>query len=823
MPRQLLAAYPKESQRYDEMLAAPLVPRAHWEGLLEQLVVSTPDQMRRRVQYVDRQIHENGVTYNVYADPKGMDRPWELDVLPLIIAPEEWQVIEAAIAQRAKLLNLILADLYGEQRLLREGRLPPALVYGHAGFLRPCCGTQAPGNVFLHLYAADLARSPDGRWWVLADRTQAPSGAGYALENRLVISRAFPDLFRDLKVHHLASFFRTLQDSLAHWAPHGDEAPFIVVLTPGPNNETYFEHTYLARYLGFTLVEGHDLTVRNGYVWLKTLSGLRRVHGILRRLDDDFSDPVELRSDSALGVPGLTQAARRGNVLIANALGANILETGALLGFLPGLSAHLLGEPLAMPSVGTWWCGEESALGEVIERLDSLVVKQAFPQLRFDPVFGGDLDAAGRDKLIAAIRAHPHNFVAQELVRLAQAPVWDHGHAHQIHARPVGLRVFAAASPEGYAVMPGGLTRVASTADVRILSMQRGGSSKDTWVTSDRPVSTFSLLRRATTLKDIVRSGPNLSSRTAENLFWFGRYAERCDDVARLLRVTLDRLFRDNEPGQDAEWAALIGLCEQVGLIDPDAEANIETLLMGAIVDSGEAATLAANLRHLFRIAFNLRERLSLDQWRTINRLVQDLGQLPPKSMPLREAFALLDRTVLALTTLSGFHLDGMTRDQGWRFLSLGRRIERLHFLTVSLRGALTHGEPAELEWLLELADSIITYRSRYGARPERLPTFDLLLLDAGNPRSVMFQMAGIRTYIERMADQFGPFADDTLAPAMLELQTCNLERLLATSAGSRWLDDLLGRIGISALKLSDNLALRFFSHVETGHTQLSL
>ncbi|MGB0126829.1 MAG: circularly permuted type 2 ATP-grasp protein, partial [Rhodocyclaceae bacterium] len=601
------------------------------------------------------------------------------------------------------------------------------------------------------------------------------------------------------------------------------EAPFIVVLTPGPNNETYFEHTYLARYLGFTLVEGHDLTVRNGCVWLKTLSGLRRVHGILRRLDDDFSDPVELRSDSALGVPGLTQAARCGNVLIANALGANILETGALLGFLPGLCEHLLEEPLAMPSVGTWWCGEESALEEVIDKLDTLVVKQAFPQLRFDPVFGRDLDRPGRDKLIAAIRAHPHNYVAQELVQLAQAPVWDHGHAHQLHARPVGLRVFAAASPEGYAVMPGGLTRVASTADVRVLSMQRGGSSKDTWVTSDRPVSTFSLLRRATTLKDIVRSGPNLSSRTAENLFWFGRYAERCDDIARLLRVTLDRLFRDSEASQDTEWAALMALCEQVGLLKLEADANVETLLIGAIVDDDEAATLAANLRHLFRIAFNLRERLSLDQWRTVNRMVQDLGHSSPKSLPLREAFALLDRTVLALTTLSGFHLDGMTRDQGWRFLSLGRRIERLHFLTVGLRGALGHADPAELEWLLELADSIITYRSRYGARPERLPTFDLLLLDAGNPRSVIFQMAGIRTYVERMADQFGPFADDALAPAMLELQTCNLERMLDTSAGIQWLDGLLERIGAGALKVSDNLALRFFSHVEAGHSNLSL
>lgn len=329
MPRQLLAAYPKKSQRYDEMLQAPQVPRAHWERLFQQLVSASPDQMRRRLQYVHRQINENGVTYNVYADPQGADRPWELDILPFIIATEDWRRIEAAVSQRAKLLNLILADLYGEQRLLTQGWLPPALVYGHAGFLRPCRGTLSPGGIFLHLFAADLARSPDGGWWVLADRTQAPSGAGYALENRLVISRVFPELFRDLKVHHLAGFFRTLQDSLSHWAPHGDEQPFVVLLTPGPANETYFEHAYLARYLGFPLVEGHDLTVRNGYVWLKTLSGLKRVHGILRRLDDDFSDPVELRSDSALGVPGLTQAARRGNVLIANALGANVLETGA--------------------------------------------------------------------------------------------------------------------------------------------------------------------------------------------------------------------------------------------------------------------------------------------------------------------------------------------------------------------------------------------------------------------------------------------------------------------------------------------------------------
>ncbi|MGH8705420.1 MAG: circularly permuted type 2 ATP-grasp protein, partial [Burkholderiales bacterium] len=418
MPRELLADYPPATARYDEMLAAPHAPRAHWQHLFQQLAAASPEAMRERVQWVQRQVRENGVTYNVYADAEGADRPWELDMLPLILPAEEWAGIEEAIAQRATLLNRILLDVYGAQRLLAEGLLPPALVFGHAGYLRPCRGIEAPGGVMLHLYATDLARSPDGRWWVVDDRTQAPSGAGYALENRLVVSRLFDDLFRELKVQRLAGFFATLRDSLAHWAPAGGEAPFAVLLTPGPHNETYFEHTYLARYLGIPLVEGNDLTVREGRVWLKTLSGLQRVHAILRRLDDDYCDPLELRGDSALGIAGIVDAVRRGNVLIANALGANLLESGALLGFLPRLCERLLGEPMKMPSVATWWCGEPAALEDVIAKLEQLVIKGAYPQMRVEPMFGEDLDERGRKRVTAMLRAHPSLYVAQELVQL---------------------------------------------------------------------------------------------------------------------------------------------------------------------------------------------------------------------------------------------------------------------------------------------------------------------------------------------------------------------------------------------------------------------
>jgi uncharacterized circularly permuted ATP-grasp superfamily protein/uncharacterized alpha-E superfamily protein len=831
MPRQLLAAYPQDSARFDEMLAAPFEAREHWRPLFDTLVAAPPEQMRQRLTHVQQQIRENGVTYNVYADPRGADRPWELDLLPLVVSAEEWAGIEAAVIQRAALLDRILADIYGEQRLVREGLLPPALVHGHAGFLRPAHGIAPVGGVHLHLYAADLARSPDGRWWVIDDRTQAPSGAGYALENRLIISRVFPELFRDLRVHHLADFFGILRDSLAHWAPTNQEAPLIVLLTPGPYNETYFEHAYLARYLGFPLVEGPDLTVRNGCVWLKTVSGLERVHAIVRRLDDDYSDPLELRSDSALGIPGLTQAARLGNVLIANALGSNLLESGALLGYLPLLCERLTGKSLAMPSVATWWCGEPAALDDALEKLENLVMKPAFPQRRFQTIFGKDLTAPARQALIGQMRAYPHGYVAQEWVQLSQAPTWDRSHPRRLNARVIGLRVFACASPDGYAVMPGGLTRVGSDADVRVLSMQRGGLSKDTWVLSAGPVSSFSLLRRAIGPQDLVRSGANLSSRVVENLFWFGRYAERCDNVARLLRVALSRLIDQSDAQGGSEWPAIWDLCGRVGLrpdaahgeaVPPPKEVDTEEALLDGLFNDQRPTTLASNLRQLSGVAFQLRERLSVDNWRTINRLTRNLTRARTNRVRIGTAFDLLDRTVLSLMTLAGFAMDGMTRDQGWRLLSLGRRIERLQFLWLSLRHALQAPPDAGLDWLLELADSIVTYRSRYMARPERLPVFDLLLLDPGNPRSVIFQVSGIRDYIDRLAEQFGPLPEDQIRPMLPLLRELDLAALLGSTEGIEQLGTLLDRIAGVTFALSDQIALRFFSHVGASRRTLS-
>ena len=810
MLEEMLKAYPDSDGRFDELFEAPRKPRAHWLRFFRALTATSAGEIRARLAGAERQIRDSGVTYNVYADPQGLDRPWDLDVLPLIIAPEEWRELEAGIIQRARLFDLILADLYGSQSLLQQGHIPPRLIFGQSGFLRPAHGMKVPGGVHLHAYAVDLARSPDGRWWAMADRTQAPSGAGYALENRLIVSRTFPALYRDIRVQHVAHFFATMRDSLMHFAPKGDGPALTVLLTPGPYNETYFEHALLARYLGFPLVEGGDLTVKGGRVWLKTIGGLKRVHAILRRQDDAYCDPLELRSDSALGVAGLTDCARRGSVLIANALGSGIIESGALLGFLPSLCTHFTGEALRLPSIATWWCGEPAALADALDQSERLVFKSADPGFKFTPVFGEDLDAAGLEALAREIRLQPERYIAQEFVRVSQAPVLSRTQSYRIAARGVGLRVFAVRSPNGYVVMPGGLTRVASGPDQRVVSAQRGGGSKDTWVTSDGSVdASFTLLHNTVTAEDLVHSGAGIPSRVAETLFWFGRYAERCDDCARLLRLALNQ-FLDSDDDEDA-FEPVLALARAFSLIETDDDA--EAALLAASTQEKNAFGLPANLRNLEQVAFNLRDRMSMDNWRTINALVKD--PLFGKEASLPDALNWLDRTITGLMTLSGFAMDGMTRDDGWRFLSIGRRLERLAFQCLVLQIALQHGRAYGLTWLLRLTDSIVTYRTRYMARPEWLPVLDLLILDGANPRSVRYQANGVYSYLKKLEDIYGNCGSELLQPCIEALDGLAPARDLQPE--SVLLGDTVDMLRSTAFALSDRLGHRFFNHAQTS------
>jgi uncharacterized circularly permuted ATP-grasp superfamily protein len=505
---------------YDELSADGVTPRPHWTHLMESLRAIGHEELAQRWARAERRIRENGITYNIYGDPLGASRAWKIDIVPLLIPADEWRYIEAGIIQRAQLLSLLLKDLYGEQDLLAQNSFPAALLYANPAFLRPLVGARVPAHSYLHMLAVDLARSPDGQWWVLADRTQAPSGSGYALENRIIVADVLPDLFRTSNVLRLAPFFRAQREALTNLAQRDN--PRIVLLTPGPLNETYFEHSYIASYLGFTLVQGKDLTVRNRRVHLKTVDGLERVDVILRRVDDSFCDPLELRGESLLGVPGLVDAIVAGNVKVANALGSGLIETSAIMPFLPGLSTQLLGEKLKLPSVATWWCGQPYALDWVLDHLDSVVLKPAFPSSGMEPVFGSELPHAEKGKFAERLRARPHEYVAQEQVALSTAPVWDNG---CLNSRSVVLRTYVLNTGSEWIAIPGGLVRVAE-AEGSVVSMQRGGHSKDAWVLWDSPVDTFSMLRPRHEPVELRRVSRVVPSSVADNAFWLGRYVE---------------------------------------------------------------------------------------------------------------------------------------------------------------------------------------------------------------------------------------------------------------------------------------------------------
>lgn len=831
-----LANYPRSADRYHELMAADGQLRPHWQPVMSQLQALSPGQLAHRQELLQRQIQENGVTYNVYADAKGADRPWELDLLPQLIPAAEWQQLAAGIAQRARLLDGVLADIYGPQQLLQQGLLPTDLIFGHNNYLWPCHGIRPHGGRYLHLYAADLARAPDGRWWVIADRTQSPSGAGYALENRQIITRTLPELHRQQGVQPLSGYFRALRNLLTEQAPHDGESPLAVVLTPGRYNETYFEHLYLARHLGLPLIEGQDLTVRGDTLYLKAVSGLRRVHGVLRRLDDDFCDPLELRSDSALGVPGLLNVVRAGRVLVSNALGSGVIESPGLFGFLPAIAEQLLGEPLALPQLATWWCGEAEVLDDALARLPQLVIKPAFPSQSFEPLFAAQLDDAGRADLARRIRAMPGAYVAQEQVRLSQAPVVTG--PGKLEARAIGMRVFAVATADGYRVLPGGLTRVASEAGMGVVSMQRGGASKDTWVLADGPVASDAPASRQLGVRDIVRRDSHLPSRVVENLFWFGRYSERCDTQARLLRSALLRLIGDDGGGSDTDEALATtqAVGEQFGLlpaVDEETPQPLPARLLTACLDNQFHNSLPANLQRLYSAAAPIRGRLSQENWLAVAALARHGRNLASVEKDLGDALAQLSPLVTALTALSGFALDDMTRDVGWRFLMLGRRIERLQFFAGAIASVLASPalglQPASsglsvatLDSLLLLGNSLITYRSRYLSSPQLLPTLDLLLLDPHNPHALSFQLEMIERGLEQLRDEYGSAVDNPLARAAERLRALDLAVLepslfgdIGQQAALTSLVALLHDLGEQAAALSDRLSLRYFAHAD--------
>jgi uncharacterized circularly permuted ATP-grasp superfamily protein/uncharacterized alpha-E superfamily protein len=745
---QLLADYRPLPDVYDEMMGPDHELRAHWRDLLSGLAGLGAEELPRRFAAADRYLRESGVFYRVYEDKDSVERAWPLTPIPLILEPGEWQHIQAALAERASLIETVIADLYGPGRLFRENRLPAAFVAGSPEFLRPLIGVPPPGGAHLRFYAADIARGPDGGWWVLRDRTQAPSGAGYALENRLALSTGIPDIYRDLHVHRHAPFFQALQAELSALNRQDDSR--ICVLTPGPLNETYFEHAYLARYLGFLLVEGEDLTVRDNGVFIRTVSGLKRTEVLLRRLDADFSDPLELNSRSQLGVPGLVQAVRDGKVVLANSLGSGVVEARGMLAFLPALSEAIDGRPLAMPNVATWWLGDPKVREAMRDRLDDMAVASAFSgdlptETLGEGVLGSELGPKRRRRIEQWIADRGIDVVLQEAVRLSTMPVWRDG---KLEPRPFILRVLLTRLGDGWTAMPGGFVRIGEPDDVHAISLQRGALTADAWIPSATPRVETTLLPNADRIQ-IRRTSGTLPSRAADNLFWLGRYMERTEATLRLVRALLTRMAESDAAAEDIE--SITSLIVDWNVVPENTPAARPIAVARAALQRGSHPGAVPALARAARASGSvIRDRLSPDTWQTLTRLVATcdapLGGADFEAVMKERVEAAL-RIIASFSGLAG---ENMTRLGGWRFLELGRRIERA---IVTCRFIRQFGARADrgLDTLLDLCDSRITYRQRYVMVAALAPAIDLTLLDPSNPRSVAFQFDQIEKHLDAL------------------------------------------------------------------------
>lgn len=811
---------------YDEMKAADGTIRPPWKpsvGAFEGLGAA---ELQSRWEQGEREIAKNGISYNPHDQEQGLSRPWALDPIPLILDEAEWERIRAGTRQRAVLYEMVLQDLYGPQKLFKDRILPPHVLFAHPRYYPAYHRSQHADATRLQLYAADLARSPDGRWWVTENRTHAPFGLGYVLENRVMSARFFPKIMRDAHIHRVAPFFAALRESLAELAPRNRDNPRTVLWSMGPMSPTYFEDAYLARYLGYTLAEGADLAVRGNRVMLKTLGGLLPVEVLFRRLDDHDCDSVELRSDSPYSIPGLLEVMRSGGVGVSNGLGSALLEAPIIRAFEPVLSRLLLGEELILPTVATWWCGDEKALTYVLEHLDNLLVTTAFEGIDTAGIRPAQLKQADKDALIARIKERPDRFVAQETVARSSTPVWE-------PTGPVpwrlGLRSYAVKSSDDYCVLHGGLARVSPDPRRLDVAMTSGDRSQDVWIRTPGTVEETTLLQPPGATLELKRSGRDLPSRVCDNLFWLGRKVERIESAVRLHRLAtrvstseydaelltrfLSRALqsRDTVPG-DAIMADR-----------PVSMSELQVRLERSLLDQASTSSLPNMVADAMRLTYTVRDRIAVEMWRSVQRISQESAHLKQnwgRGDTVRLAH--LDTLLSGLSGFSGLTAESMTRADGWRFLDLGRRIERALQSCQLLDATLAtpgEDESVSLELLLEIADSIMTYRSRYLATLQPAPVLDLLLTDESNPRSIGFQLTCIMEHITQLPgdeNRATRSVDNRIALSMQNtLRLAQVYTLAEVNRnGSREkLHRMLGKLGRQLLDLSDAISGQYLVH----------
>jgi uncharacterized circularly permuted ATP-grasp superfamily protein/uncharacterized alpha-E superfamily protein len=803
----------------DEMVDGRGGLRSHWRGVLGAFAAIGDDELVERAQRLDQAFEEDGVS-SILPGTSAAEHTWRCDPVPLPIAAAEFAELEAGLSQRARLMSAILDDFYGPQHLLAEGALPPALVFANPGFLRPCRGP-FPGR-HLHVYAADLMRGPDGAWRVLADRTMDAGGIGYARENRRVLARVLPEAFRPVQVRQLRPFFDIWQDALRGLAPEGRENPVIALLTPGTDAPQWFEHMSLSRELSCALVEGGDLTVRSGALFLKTLKGLQRVDVLLRRMDGRLVDPLELDGSSVSGVPGLLDAARGGAVRIANDPGAGLVEAPALAAFLPALCELLLGEKLALPCVPTIWLGEEKSRARLQHDPSRWLIRPAHDgQARgLAPAI---MEPAERMALMQRVSARPWEWAATAAMPPSVAPSFVDG---RLKPLPIVLRVFLVFDGTSWQAMQGGLARVGGAGEHLDSALRSGGVSKDVWVLSEDSADIVGPAMLIVPPLQLRRTSGDLPSRVADDLFWLGRYVERLEAAARLVRACVARLIRGAAllPRETAELRTLVRCLTESGLVPEEAlgaasGSGLADLLFVTLREGRQQGAIAAMFAAVSRLTESVRDRLTGDMYATFTQTLRAARAGTARVEGDLDALALamvgVQRFCLAV---AGVAAENMVRGGGFLFLDLGRRLERAQAGATELACALDQ-TPAHMETglrlALELCDSVITYRSRYLNVLQPAPVLDLVLADQGNPRGLAFQLVAMHRLLGELAGASGGGDLAGIPGAVLADAEALVSTVLAASDQNEAAvaaASCLRSIASALAGLSDGISRRYFA-----------